>query len=224
MKVGNYTFEDIRLELKYSPWIDDNEFIEFYNEKRDFSLVDITRCYELWYLVDQVYKSGHNHSVLEVGVWRGGTAAIIGKKLSLLKSEAKVILADTFEGVVKASEKDFSYNGGEHSDASMDQVISLMENVYQNIQLIKGVFPDQTAKHIKEDTFGFVHIDVDVYESAKDVFDWVWPKLISGGIVVFDDYGHHTTNGVTQYVNEIKNRLDLLFFHNLNGHAIIVKK
>ena len=28
--------------------------------------------------------------------------------------------------------------------------------------------------------FRLVHIDVDVYQSAKDVFEWAWPRLVGG--------------------------------------------
>jgi hypothetical protein len=33
-------------------------------------------------------------------------------------------------------------------------------------------------------TFRLCHCDVDVYESAKGVLDWVWPRLSPGGVVV----------------------------------------
>jgi O-methyltransferase len=71
--------------------------------------------------------------------------------------------------------------------------------------------------------FGYCHIDVDVYNSASDVVDWIWEKLIPGGVIVFDDYGFHTCTGITQFVNEQKQKNDRLVIHNLNGHAIMIK-
>ncbi len=44
-----------------------------------------------------------------------------------------------------------------------------------------------------------------------------------GAVVVFDDYGFATCPGVTTFVNEQRDRSDGFFFHNLNGHAILVK-
>ena len=64
---------------------------------------------------------------------------------------------------------------------------------------------------------------MDVYQSAKDIFEWAWPKMDVGGIVVFDDYGFSSCNGVTELVNQYKTRDDLCFIHNLNGHAILIK-
>ena len=66
------------------------------------------------------------------------------------------------------------------------------------------------------------HIDVDTYLSAKEIFDYAWPKIPVGGIVVFDDYGFWTCEGVTKYFNALDLK-DGRKIHNLNGHGIIVK-
>jgi O-methyltransferase len=49
--------------------------------------------------------------------------------------------------------------------------------------------------------FRLCHIDVDVYQSAKDVTEWIWERLVSGGIIVYDDYGGDTTPGIARYVD-----------------------
>jgi O-methyltransferase len=49
-------------------------------------------------------------SILEVGVWRGGTGAILAKGAEA--NGKRVFLADTFEGAVKAGSKDTPYIGG----------------------------------------------------------------------------------------------------------------
>ena len=42
----------------------------------------------------------------------------------------------------------------------------------------------------------YCHIDVDVYQSARDVLEWVWGRLCIGAIVVYDDYGFDGCHGV----------------------------
>jgi O-methyltransferase len=64
---------------------------------------------------------------------------------------------------------------------------------------------------------------VDVFDSAKGVAEWVWRRLIVGGVVVFDDYGFQSCDGVTAFVNEMKLWPDCIIVHNLNGHAIAIK-
>jgi O-methyltransferase len=86
------------------------------------------------------------------------------------------------------------------------------------------VFPDETGDRVTDESLRLVHVDVDVYQSAKDVFDWAWPRLEPGGIAVFDDYGFPACPGVTKFVNEQRGRDDRLVLHNLNGHGIVVKR
>jgi len=93
-----------------------------------------------------------------------------------------------------------------------------------NAVLLQGIFPEQTADRIHARKFRFCHIDVDVYRSAKDVCEWLWPRLVPGGLVVFDDYGMRGTEGVQRFVNEWRGGKDLTFLYNLNGHAIFIKK
>jgi O-methyltransferase len=86
-----------------------------------------------------------------------------------------------------------------------------------------GIFPDETSKIVTDDNFRFCHIDVDVYRSAKDIVGWLWPRLVIGGIIVFDDYGFESCDGVARFVNEERNKKDRIVIHNLNGHAILIK-
>jgi O-methyltransferase len=208
----------------YAPWLNDAAFMGIYNQIKQQTLVDIYRCFELWEITKQIQQINPNAAILEVGVYKGGTAAVISTQLQQLKSTNKLYLADTFIGVAKATEKDCMYVGGEHADTSIDLVEQTIKPIYKNYTILKGIFPNDTQQLVQEnEVFGLCHIDVDVYESAKDVVAWVWPKLVLGGIIVFDDYGFASCNGVTNLVNEYKLLNDRIVLHNLNGHAIIVK-
>lgn len=208
----------------YAPWNGDTEFMKVYNEVKGHTLVDIYRCYELWELTEKVHTLDPEAHFIEIGVWRGGTASIIGKKLSLKQSKATFYLADTFTGVAKASERDTFYNGNEHSDTSQAIVEKITQDKYNHYQILTGIFPDETSDKIKPfEKFAFCHIDVDVYDSSHGIVNWIWDRMIVGGVIVFDDYGFHTCDGVTKYVNEQKLLSDRLVIHNINGHAIMIK-
>jgi O-methyltransferase len=208
----------------YAPWLADTLFLKTYEAIKTHTLVDKFRCYELWTLAENIQKIDKEASFMEVGVWRGGTAALVGQKLSNLNSKANFYIADTFEGVAKASDKDNYYKGGEHADTSEEIVSSLIKDRYKHIKILRGIFPEDTQHLIDaNEKFGYCHIDVDVYESAQDVVAWIWSKLIVGGVIVFDDYGFHTCTGVTKFVNEQRSLSDRIIVHNLNGHAVIIK-
>jgi O-methyltransferase len=159
-------------------------------------------------------------------VWRGGTAALIATQARNLGLRDKVYACDTFSGVVKAGDEDPDYVGGEHADTSRHSVEELFYQTFKlgNIEILTGIFPEETGGKVENLKFRFCHIDVDVYQSAKDVAEWVWERLVPGGIIVYDDYGGDTTPGIARYVDAqlpLKGRIVL---HNLNGHAIVIKR
>lgn len=218
-RVGIYEFKHSLLFPKntYSPWLEEG-FIKYFNDEiKDFTLKDIYRCYELNQLANQMMSL--KGSVIEIGVWRGGSAKILEKNLG---EGNKLYLCDTFNGVVKAGIKDKTYKGGEHSDTSFEEVSKIF-NHNSSVKILQGIFPEQTAHLIDDEPFKLCHIDVDVYESAKDIFEWIYPKLIIGGVVVFDDYGFAACEGVTSYVNSLIGNLDFRAIYNLNGHAVLIK-
>lgn len=205
----------------YSPWLLDESFQAVYQNILNHTLVDIYRCYELWTLACQMRLIPGD--ILEVGVWRGGTVALLA---SAVRSDPDkiVYLADTFLGVVKAGMDDTAYIGGEHADTSIDLVNDLLTGLnLSNISLLPGVFPEETGSSIRG-KLALLHCDVDVYSSAKGVVEWGIPLLSQGGAIVFDDYGFSGCEGVTRLVNELRADSQFHFIHNLNGHAILIKK
>ena len=134
-------------------------------------------------------------------------------------------LCDTWEGVVKTGPTDIYYHDGKHDDTSKGVVEALVRRMgLGNVTLLQGIFPEDTADQVTDDQLRLVHVDVDVYQSAKDVFDWAWPRLPSGGVAVFDDYGFPACPGVTEFVDEQRDLPDRLVLHNLNGHGLVVKR
>ena len=206
----------------YSPWLLDAEFQACHSVIKDYTLVDLFRCYELWHLLGQTAHLPGD--VLEVGTWRGGTGGLMGRRAERLGMDCEIFLCDTFEGVVKTGDEDPSYSGGEHSDTSIPVVEELIGKLgVSNIRILRGMFPEDTADQVTDRTFRLCHIDVDVYQSAKDVLDWVWPRLATGGVVVFDDFGFASTTGITKLVHEEETRDDLICVQNVNGHAVFIK-
>lgn len=205
-----------------APWLDDAAFMHLHDAIHGHTLVDMYRCHELWDLAGQMTSVPGD--LLEVGVWRGGTGAILAAAAARLPEPRLVHLCDTFSGVVKAGDLDPDYNGGEHADTSEMTVIDLMNGLgLQNIRLRKGIFPDDSAAQVGDGPFCLCHIDVDVHDSARDILDWVWPRLSVGGAVVFDDYGFITCRGIARLVDALPPLAGRLVLRNLNGHAVLIK-
>jgi O-methyltransferase len=209
-------------EFTYSPWLADEEFQKIWPNLKVNTRVDEYKGYSLWELVEQVRHI--EGDLLEVGVWRGGSGCLLAYKCHIEKIGAKVYLCDTYEGVVKAGERDPVFKGGEVADTSTEIVENLLKRYHlDNFEILKGIFPEDTGHYLENKKFRLCHIDVDVYQSAKDTLDWVWGKMDVGGVVVFDDYGHNQCLGITELVQEEGKNPDRIVIHNLSGHAIMIK-
>ncbi|HJT08903.1 MAG TPA: TylF/MycF/NovP-related O-methyltransferase [Stellaceae bacterium] len=218
-KVGRYWYETVFPTADYAPWLGCHHFIDAYAKVIDNTLVDKYRCFELWDLAGQIR---HLHgNVIEVGVWRGGSGCLIAARIPPGK---KIYLCDTFSGVVKASEKDSHYRGGEHADTSESVVTDLVKLMgLHNVVIKAGVFPDDFRNEMDAERFCFAHVDVDVYRSAKEAMSFLWPRMPVGGITVVDDYGFDCCDGIRQLIDECRGGSDKVVLHNLNGHAVVIK-
>jgi O-methyltransferase len=213
-----YSQAQIIPHSSYSPWMDDQGFLRLHDAVKGSTMVDVYRCHELYSLVRQLASIPGD--LVEVGVWRGGTAALIAGAAP----EKAMHLFDTFAGVAKAdTSHDTLYTGGEHADTTAAEVEELFARLALKCTLRIGTFPDQTGEELPP-AICFAHIDVDTYSSAKDSFSAIWPRIPPGGVVVFDDYGFWGCEGVTQAVHEIRAGVEhALLVHNLNGHAVLVR-
>lgn len=133
-------------------------------------------------------QSSLDADMAEVGVYQGGSAKIICEA----KGNKTLHLFDTFEGLPEVSETDvifddikfFKKNQMNQTDVSTVQ--KYLSN-YKNVHIYKGKFPN-TSEPIKNSSFSFVHLDVDIYESTLNCLNFFYPRLIIGGIIISHDY------------------------------------
>lgn len=206
----------------YAPWLGDPAFLELYSRVAPLSCTGLYQCWELWELAGQLAPLPGD--VLEVGVWKGATSAILGQSLSRFDTETQLFACDTFEGLVKTSPDDPHLQDGALAGPTASQVRALLDALgVTNYTLLPGVMPDQTGHLLQERTFKLCHIDVDTRRSAEEITDWLLPRLTVGGALVFQDYGYHRTSGIASFVDSLKGRPGLLVIHNLNGSGIVLK-
>jgi O-methyltransferase len=218
-----YIYENVTPQAEYAPWQHDPIFCDSTWHTVDHTLCDMYRLWELWKVTEQVGKLSGD--IIEVGTYKGGSGATIALQAGITCTGAKVYLCDTFAGIVKVGEHESSECVNGQHVASIPDVLKVLTSLkIKNVSILQGIFPEDTEHLIPLDTtFRLCHIDVDVYQSAKDVFDWIWPKLVKHGIVVFDDYGFRDCDGITKLVEDMMLDEDKHVFHNLNGHAVLVK-
>lgn len=206
----------------YAPWLQDAEFMDLYQQLQPDSLVGLYQSWELWCLArESLARPGE---VLEVGVWRGGSAIILGRALRSVDSPAGLYCCDTFQGLVKCHpSRDPYLRDGELSGVDRVSVQKRLRDFEVEATLLEGVFPDQTSSSLEQLRFSLCHIDVDSHDSTRDTLAWLWPRLVPGGVAVVQDYGFHRTPGAAKAVDALRGRSDVVVVHNLNGNAVLVK-
>lgn len=131
----------------------------------------------------------------ECGVFRGGSARII----SDLLTHQRLYLFDTFIGLPAPTPSLDDHREGDFSDTSLEGVKKTVP--YPNTTFIKGLIPD-TFKGFELSRISFAHVDVDLYASVKDCVEFIYPRILSGGIILFDDYGFPQCRGAKVAVDE----------------------
>jgi O-methyltransferase len=133
----------------------------------------------------------------ECGVWRGGSAAAIKDVIGDTKN---LYLFDSFEGLPDPCEHDNHHVKGDFKEVEFQDVSSYFSQ-FNNVKIVKGWIPE-TFKGFEDHMICFCHIDLDMYQSYKDTLNFVWPRLVKGGILVFDDYDQPTCLGAKKATDE----------------------
>lgn len=135
--------------------------------------------------------------ICEVGVYKGGSL----KYLAELFPEKQICGFDTFEGLPQEQWSENEYHmPGEFGDTSLESVRKFIDK--ENVHLIKGIFPQSVGDAELMEKVALAHIDTDFYLSVKECLNWFWPRMVSGGMIVLDDYAWNNCPGVKLAIEE----------------------
>ena len=206
-------------EYFYLPWKVDQEFNNKYSLIKNHTLNPKSRLYTIYkmsqrYLIDDT-------AFIEVGSWKGGVSGLVA--LENKNKNIDYYVCDTFNGVVKSSDKDTFFKNTEYNNASIEDVKKIENLSGKNFNIVEGSFPESFNTNILTKQISFAHIDVDTYVSAKESLEFILSHSIKGAMIVLDDYGGWFTDGVTKYGNELFTNKELIVIPNHLGQLIIYK-
>jgi len=87
------------------------------------------------------------------------------------------------EGAQSPSPGDVQAGRFSASLADVKRALSAFPSVEYFRGWIPEAFPATTDRRYR-----FVHVDVDLYRPTRDSFEYFWPRLVSGAVMVCDDY------------------------------------
>jgi O-methyltransferase len=160
--------------------------------------------------IDHIVQQRIPGDIVECGVWRGGSMLLVARKLARLKDTGrKLYLFDTFEGMSEPGSEDVSavdntsakdlMNAQDKMAGDNVWCYSSLDEVKDNLS--KANYPPENIRFIKgkvEDTLpepsigqiALLRLDTDWYESTKHELETLYEKIVPGGILIIDDYGH----------------------------------
>jgi len=188
------------------------EFVE------PFTMTSPERISAMIDAVEYVTTNSVRGDVVECGVWRGGSMMAAACSLIERNSiERSLFLFDTFEGMSDASEEDRDFCNVAAATQLEDQAktdpdsiwcYASIEDVRMNmsqtqypaerIRFIKGkveeTLPNQGSEGCDQydvpREIAILRLDTDWYESTRVGLEELYPRLVDGGVLIIDDYGH----------------------------------
>jgi len=116
----------------------------------------------------------------EFGVYQGETLAFVANRVD------KVVYGfDSFEGL-----PDDWFLGVTKGYFSLKGELPKLAVTQNNYRLLKGWF-NETLPGFTEQIDGpaaFIHVDCDLYESTKAIFEGLADRIVAGTVIVFDEY------------------------------------
>lgn len=189
-------------ELASGKFLDfDHEFWPLYEKAKPFTMTSPEKMYDLYKTVEYICKWGLHGAIIECGVWKGGSMLLAAQVLRQFNFDKTIYLFDTFNGMPMPDAafdvdlldnpaidrwRENWANGGSVQDVKANMALAK----YPYLKFVEGKVENTLREHIGTTLFSLVRLDTDWYESTKVELEVLWPRLVPGGIMLIDDYGH----------------------------------
>ena len=169
------------------------------------SLVTPLNLYLLNEPVERVGRLGVEGDIVECGVYRGGSASVLGSAMMRLDGPARCCGSSTRSPACRPRA-----STTERSRTRWRAPTWAAPTRRVSCSGARGVPPERYELHVGlfEDTFpavatpttALLHVDCDFYEPVKLTLETFFPRMPPGGFVVLNDYGIY--KGARQAVDE----------------------
>lgn len=118
---------------------------------------------------------------IEFGVLSGGTLH------RMSQHQHRTFGVDSFEGMDEPSQYDIKDGINQYPKGRLAMPMSVARKNAPRAILIKGFVP-AVLKDVPVGPYGFADVDLDHYKPTLDALEWLWDKMLPGGIITSDDH------------------------------------
>lgn len=184
----------------------DSLFTRLFETARTYSMTSKEALFALYQAVRYVVHRGIKGDFVECGVWRGGSSLLAALAFRAFGDrERRLVLYDTFDGMTPGETVDVDIDGGSANDyierfgddgrwcyASLEDVRRAFTSHAVPQRVLRFVQGDvtETLRRDVPESISVLRLDTDWYASTKLELEVLYPRLVHGGVLIVDDYGH----------------------------------
>jgi hypothetical protein len=193
-----------------------------------------------WFIIFSVYYAlkfseiSHKNSntltnLVECGVADGMSAFFILHELSGLKNAYpfKLHLYDSWapmrkEGLLPQE----LLHEGHYDNLDLERSKRNLSQFLENIVIHQGYIPESLTADSKSpaDSIIFVHIDLNSAQPTLAALNFFYPKIVKGGVILFDDYGWREYKDTKEIVDRFFSDKSGIFLKMPTGQAMYIVK
>ncbi|MFS0697090.1 TylF/MycF/NovP-related O-methyltransferase [Streptomyces nitrosporeus] len=207
----------------------DDEAKEIIRAVKPYTMTSPERLNAFVLATRHIVRHGIPGAIVECGVWRGGSMQACARTLlSLGETDRDLYLFDTYEGMTPPTEEDLRRDGRSARElldaqgkdrpiwavASLEDVRAGFEQVpypKERLHYVRGRVEDTVPGEAPEQ-ISVLRLDTDWYASTRHELEHLYPRLVSGGVLLIDDYGYWqgSRQAVDEFMEKTGERLLLL--------------
>lgn len=215
---GNQIFH---FKTNNKPYKENPESIKFVEKNLKKTKKFKTDAETLKYAVEQAKINGF---FLEMGVATGKTINFI----AALNPKKIIHGFDSFEGLPQDwDRKDRAYNQTVFAYKTPYPDVPVLKNVSLYKGWFRNLLPRFKRDVLKEQPIALLHIDCDIYESTKDVFDALGENIVKGTIIIFDEFYNydscqkHEYKAFMEFVEKSGKKFKYLAFNEEHEQVVV---
>jgi hypothetical protein len=184
---------------------------------KPYTLTPPPRVMALCEAIRHLERAGIEGPIVECGVWRGGSMmAALLTLIELGSTDRDLYLFDTFTEMPLPDERDTHMSGKPGPEffadvvagdevydlLPLDRVRELLEGTgypADRLHFVPGLVEETIPANAPEE-IALLRLDTDWYRSTIHEMRHLYPRILSGGILIVDDYGEFA--GARQAVDE----------------------